>query len=351
MQFEPAASPYLRPATGVGAMMREVLLALAPAAACYVWFFGWGLLFNIAIAVAVCVGSEAAIMRLRGRAPGPALGDLTAVVTAVLLAFAMPPLVPWWITAFGAAFAMIFAKHLYGGLGYNVFNPAMAGYVAVLLSFPVEMTAWIPPRMGDLDYQHLGFGASLAYVLTGSLPDGLTLDAISRATPLDTLRGGMRELQTFAEIRANPLFGDFGGRGWEWIGNFVALGGLWLLYRGIIRWHIPVAVLAGVLLPATLATMIAPDAVAPPGFHLFSGATLLGAFFIATDPVSAASSPRGRLVYGFGIGFITWAIRTWGGYPDGVAFAVLAMNLAVPAIDRITRPRILGHGRGIEPDE
>ena len=345
MRFRTAGLPLLRPATGVGAVMRQVLYALAPAAAAYVWFFGPGLLFNILVAVVFCVGSEALLLRLRGVPVTPALEDYSAVVTAVLLAFALPPLTPWWVTATGAVFAMVFAKHLYGGLGYNVFNPAMAGYVAVLLSFPVAMTAWLPPRLGDLDYEALGLAESLGYVLAGRLPEGVTLDAITRATPLDSVREGLREMQIFAEIRTNPLFGDFGGRGWEWIDNFIALGGFWLLYRGIIRWHIPVAVLAGVLVPATLASLLQPGLAPTPGFHLFSGATLLCAFFIATDPVSAATSPAGRLVYGFGIGAITWAIRTWGGYPDGVAFAVLLMNMAVPAIDRYTRPRIAGHGR------
>jgi len=138
------------------------------------------------------------------------------------------------------------------------------------------------------------------------------------------------------------LFGDFGGRGWEWISNFVLLGGLYLLYAGIVRWHIPIAVLAGLLVPALLLNLIDPGRYASAGFHLFSGATLLGAFFIATDPVSAAATARGRLIYGAGIGFLTYAIRTWGGYPDAIAFAVLLMNCAVPLIDRFTRPRPFG---------
>ncbi len=345
VQFERQQTPLVRPATGVGRVMRELLYALIPAAAAYVWFFGPGLLFNILVACLACLGSEALVLRLRGRPAWPAISDFTAVVTAVLLAFALPPLTPWWITATGGAFAIVFAKHLYGGLGFNIFNPAMTGYVAVLISFPIAMTVWIPPRMGDLDYQGLGLLQQLVYVLSGQLPDGVTLDAITRATPLDSVRTGLRDMEIFPEIRTSPLFGDFGGRGWEWIDNFIALGGFWLLYRGIIRWHIPVAMLAGVLAPATIASILQPGMSPTPGFHLFSGATLLGAFFIATDPVSAATSPVGRLVYGFGIGLITWTIRTWGGYPDGVAFAVLLMNMAVPAIDRFTRPRIMGHER------
>ncbi len=345
MRFRTTGLPLFAPPTGVGATMREVLYALVPATVAYVWFFGPGLIFNMLIAILFCIGSEALVLRMRGEPVLPALQDFSAVVTAVLLAFALPPLTPWWVTATGAVFAMVFAKHLYGGLGFNIFNPAMAGYVAVLLSFPVAATAWLPPRMGDLDYEGLTLLQSLGYVLLGNLPDGVTLDAVTRATPLDSVREGLRDMQIFAEIRSDPLFGDFGGRGWEWIDNFIAIGGFWLLYRGIIRWHIPVAVLAGVLLPATIASLLQPGLAPTPGFHLFSGATLLCAFFIATDPVSAATSPLGRLCYGFGIGLLTWTIRTWGGYPDGVAFAVLLMNMAVPAIDRYTRPRIMGHPR------
>ncbi|MEJ2602464.1 MAG: RnfABCDGE type electron transport complex subunit D, partial [Gammaproteobacteria bacterium] len=151
VRFRTTDLPLFAPPAGVGATMRQVLYALAPAAVVYVWFFGPGLVFNMLVAVLFCVGSEALLLRMRGMPVAPALQDCSAVVTAVLLAFALPPLTPWWVTATGSLFAMIFAKHLYGGLGFNIFNPAMAGYVAVLLSFPVATTAWLPPGMGDLD--------------------------------------------------------------------------------------------------------------------------------------------------------------------------------------------------------
>jgi electron transport complex protein RnfD len=198
--------------------------------------------------------------------------------------------------------------------------------------------------MGDIDYSQLGIVAHLNYSFIGNLAADSGLDALTRATPLDLVREGLRSGQSFSEVRANSLFGDFGGRGWEWVGNFLLLGGLYLLYAGIIRWHIPVAVFAGLLIPSTVLHLIDPANFASPGFHFFSGATLLGAFFIATDPVSAAATVRGRLIYGAAIGFLTFAIRTWGGYPDGVAFAVLLTNAAVPLIDRYTRPRVFGLG-------
>jgi electron transport complex protein RnfD len=345
VEFVRQEAPYLAPRVDVASIMLQVLLALVPAALAHVWYFGPGIIFNLVIATACCVGGEALIMRLRGRDPMVALSDYSAVVTAALLAFALPSLTPWWITATGALFAIVVAKHLYGGIGFNIFNPAMAGYVVILLSFPMEMNLWVAPRMGDIDYISLGVLQTLQYTLTGSLPDALTFDAISRATPLDAMQSGLRNMRTVTEIRTNPMMGDFGGRGWEWLGNFFAIGGAWLLLRKIIRWQIPTGVLLGLLVPAGLFYIISPGSNASPGFHLFSGATLLCAFFIATDPVSAATSPRGRLIYGLGIGFLIFSIRKWGSYADGVAFAVLIMNMATPAIDYFTRPRIVGHGR------
>jgi electron transport complex protein RnfD len=343
IRFDVSNAPHSPPRLAVPAVMRRVLYALVPAAACHVWFFGYGLLINFLICALAAMLAEAAVLRLRRRPTRDALRDGSAILTAALLVFAIPPLTPWWVPATGGICAIVLAKHLYGGLGRNLFNPAMVGYAILLLSFPVEMTQWVPPRMGDIDYTHLGVLPHLGYTFGGILPADLSLDGLTRATPLDLVKHGLRAGQSFSEVRANSLFGDFGGRGWEWVGNFLILGGLYLLYSGIIRWHIPVAVLAGLILPAMLMHMIDPDRYASAGFHLFSGATLLGAFFIATDPVSAAATVRGRLIYGAGIGFVSFAIRTWGGYPDGIAFAVLLLNGAVPLIDRYTRPRVFGH--------
>ena len=326
-------------------MMLQVLAALIPAALAHVWYFGPGFLFNLLVAAGFCVGGEAMMMRARGRSGEAALADYSALVTAALLAFALPSLTPWWVTATGSLFAVVVAKHLYGWLGFNVFNPAMAGYVVILIAFPMEMNLWVAPRMGDIDYIDLTILQTVQYTLTGSLPDALSFDAISRATPLDAMQSGLRNMRTYAEVRTNPMMCDFGGRGWEWIGNFFAFGGFWLLIKKIIRWQIPAGVFAGLLLPAGLMYIIEPGANASPGFHLFSGATVLCAFFIATDPVSAATSPKGRFIYGCGIGFLIFAIRKWGSYADGVAFAVLIMNMATPAIDIITRPHIVGHLR------
>ncbi len=345
MEFVRREAPYVDSKADVATIMLQVLAALIPAAFAHVWYFGPGLLFNLIVATVFCAGSEALMMRARGRDPETALSDYSVFVTAALLAFALPSLTPWWVTATGSLFAVVVAKHLYGGLGFNVFNPAMVGYVVILIAFPMEVNLWVAPRMGDIDYVSLSILQTVNYTLTGTLPDALTFDAISRATPLDAMQAGLRGMRTYAEIRTNPMMGDFGGRGWEWIGNFFAIGGFWLLVKKIIRWQIPTGVFAGLLIPAGLMYIIAPGSNASPGFHLFSGATILCAFFIATDPVSAATSPKGRLVYGFGIGFLIFTIRKWGSYADGVAFAVILMNMATPAIDYLTRPHIVGHPR------
>ena len=343
MQFDTTTAPHWRPADDVPAMMRQVLYALAPAAMTYIWFFGPGLLFNCLIATVTALCSEALALRLRGRPVRLFVSDGSAVVTAVLLAFALPPLTPWWMTVVGTVFAIVFAKHLYGGLGYNVFNPAMAGYVVLLISFPDRMTAWLPAHVGDLDYHELSLWETLQYTLSGHLADGLTLDAITRATPLDVVRTQLGMMRTMGEILSNPTFGDFGGRGSEWVGNFITLGGLWLLYKGIIRWHTPAAMIGALMVAATVAYLADPSTHASPLFHLYAGGTLLGAFFIATDPVSSPATPRGRLIFGAGCGLLTFVIRNYASYPDGVAFAVLLMNTATPLIDRHTRPRIYGH--------
>ncbi|HEX5787969.1 MAG TPA: RnfABCDGE type electron transport complex subunit D [Woeseiaceae bacterium] len=349
MEFERREAPFLAPSTTVQSIMLQVLAALVPAALAHVYFFGPGLIFNFVIAALFCIGGEAAMMNLRGRDPLTALEDMSALVTAALLAFALPSLTPWWVTGTGALFAIVVAKHLYGGLGFNIFNPAMAGYVVILIAFPMHLNLWVAPSMGDIDYEYLTFFETLRYTLTGRLPDLLTFDAVSRATPLDAMKSGLNNAWTVAEIKTLPIMGDFGGRGWEWIGNFIAIGGFWLLLRGIIRWQIPVGVGIGLLVPAGIMYLMNPDANPSPAFHLFAGATLLCAFFIATDPVSASTTPRGRVLYGIGIGFLIYAIRKWGAYADGVAFSVLLMNLAVPAIDRITKPRIVGHPRHEKP--
>jgi electron transport complex protein RnfD len=293
------------------------------------------------LATVFALAFEALALKWRGRPVIPALTDSSAVVTAVLFALCIPPLAPWWISAVAMAFAMLFAKHLYGGLGQNVFNPAMVGYVVVLVSFPQEMTQWLAPR--SIAEWSPGLGQTLGAIFTGALPLPAGVDAITMATPLDSLKTGIDAGRFVAEIRQAPVFGDFGGVGWEWAANWFALGGLYLLYKRVITWHVPLAVIGSVLLISLVPFLLDAGSNPSPLEHVFSGALVLGAFFIATDPVTGCASARGRLIFGAGVGLVTLVIRRWGGYPDGFAFGVLLMNMAAPLIDRYTRPRIFGH--------
>jgi len=338
--FATSGAPHMPPPVTVSAVMLQVLLALVPGIAAHLWFFGPGILVQIALAVLFATGFEAAMLRLRGQPVGLFLGDFSAVVTAVLFALCIPPLAPWWVTAVAMLFAIALAKHLYGGLGNNVFNPAMVGYAVALVSFPQEMTQWLPPR--SIAAAPPGLADSLAAIF-GGLPAHLSWDAITQATPLDTLKTGIESGRTVEEIREAPIFGDFGGLGWEWIANWYLLGGLFLLYRRVISWQVPVALIGSVMLLTLPAYLLDPANNPVPLQHVFSGALVLGAFFIATDPVSGCTSALGRLWFGAGVGVITLVIRRWGGYPDGIAFGVLLMNMAAPLIDRYTRPRAYGH--------
>ncbi|MBK5966303.1 electron transport complex subunit RsxD [Thiocystis minor] len=337
-----ASSPHVPRANRVDRVMLDVMLALVPGILAMTWYFGWGLPINIALAVTFAVLAEAAVMTARGRPALSTIGDLSAVVTAVLFAISVPPTLPWWLTLLGMLFAIVLVKQLYGGIGYNPFNPAMAAYVFLLISYPIAMTTWIAPGM--LAEHAFSFLESLRLILDGSPPAGLTWDAITSATPLDEMRGKLDLGMTIDAIRQSPLWGDFGGRGWEWIANWFLLGGVYLLWRRIITWQIPVSMLLALTVCAGLFWLVDPGTHPSPAFHLFSGAAILGAFFIATDPVTACTTRKGQLIFGASIGALLFVIRTWGGYPDAVAFAVLLMNIAAPTIDYYTQPRVFGHG-------
>jgi len=323
--------------------MRQVLYALVPAIAAHWWYFGWGIVFQIVLAVGFALLFEAIMLRLRQQPVKMFLGDFSAVVTGVLFALCMPPLAPWWIAAIGMLFAIVIAKHLYGGLGFNLFNPAMVGFAAVIIAFPIDLSNWLAPR--PLSPGLPGLAETARAILAGQLPPGLSWDAISQATPLDALRTGVQDNLTVTEIRRDPVFGNFGGLGWEWIASWYAIGGLWLIYKRVISWHVPVATLVTVIVLSTPLWLLGPDTNPSPPQHIFSGALVLAAFFIATDPVSGCSTLRGKLIFGAGVAVLTLAIRRFGGYPDGVAFAILLMNMAAPLIDRYTRPRTYGHRR------
>jgi len=321
---EPAAFDVAR-------SMRLVLLACLPGALTLLWLFGWGVLLQLSIATISALACEALVRRLRHQPPPRAedalfgiapLAEGGALVTAVLLGLALPASAPWWLTASASAFAILFGKSLWGGFGHNPLNPAMLGYAFALVAFPAPMSQW--PQPGDWN------GLSLMQVFGATPADGW-----SGATLLDTLRHNDRLTQ--AELFAtHPAFGGSGGRGAKVPNLAFLLGGLLLVQRRVIAWRVPAGVLGALFVSALLCwNGTGSDSNGSPLLHLFSGASILGAFFIATEPVSGARSPRGQWAFGIGVGLLTYALRTWGNSPDGMAFAVLAMNLAVPMLDRL----------------
>ena len=319
-------------------VMLSVLLATVPGVIVLTHFFGFGTIVNIAFGCLVAVACESAALKLRGRPLGFYLKDYSALVTATLLCIALPPYAPWWLIAIGVASAILLGKHLYGGLGYNPFNPAMVGYVILLISFPLQMTAWAPPRgAGELP----GLLQALQACFVPAAFDGVTM-----ATPLDLMKQN-NSLLVKDLWQQYPQFGRWAGLGWEWVNLAFLAGGAWLLYPRSFTWHAPVAMRAAVALRAAVFHDGGGSASGgSPLFHLLSGATMFGAFFIVTDPVSSAVSVRGRLIYGALIGVLIYIIRVRGNYPDAVAFAVLIMNFAAPLIDNYTQPRSYGHTRG-----
>jgi electron transport complex protein RnfD len=350
MSFKIASSPHNHNhnMNRTPVLMRTVIYACIPGIMAQYYFFGAGNLIHVFIACVVALACEALVLSLREKPVRRQLMDFSALLTAVLLGLSLPPLAPWWMTVMGTSFAIIVVKQLYGGLGSNPFNPAMAGYVLLLVSFPLQMTMWLPPE--SLQQMDLSFYDSLSVIFTGFSGEGYSVnqlrmdaDGITMATPLDTLKTDLSRGFTTAESTVKSLFGNYGGLGWEYINLGFLLGGLYLMKVKAIKWQIPVATLLSLFVFASIDMLINPDHSAGPLLHLFSGATMMAAFFIATDPVSASTTDKGRLYFGFIIGSLVYIIRTWGGYPDAFAFAVLLANMGVPLIDQLTQPKVYGH--------
>jgi electron transport complex protein RnfD len=343
MGFLKVSSPHAHGPMTTARVMRLVLLATIPGLLALTWFFGFGTLMNVLWASITAMAFEALALKWRKRPLGFYLNDCSALVTAFLLGIALPPAAPFWLIMVGTGFAILICKQLYGGMGYNPFNPAMAAYVMLLISFPVEMTSWMAPKgsfAGDL----LGPIDALRYCF-GFGRD--SIDAITMATPLDVLKQN-NSLLIDDLWSQSPQFGQFAGIGWEWANMGFFLGGIYLLYRRVFTWHGPLSMLASLSLMAVFFYDGGSSASGgSPLFHLFSGATMLGAFFIVTDPVTSAVSNRGRIIYGA----LVYIIRGWGNYPDAVAFAVLLMNFAAPFIDHFTQPRTYGHAKQAQEDK
>jgi len=335
------SSPFITTTTGVSQIMLRVLLALIPGVALYVWYFGPAILVSISLASVTALATEAAMLKLRDRPLKPFLSDFSVLITAWGLALSIPALAPWWLVVVGTAFAVAVPKHLYGGLGNNPFNPAMIGYAVLIISFPAHMTHWLTPHgLGGIE---LSFAQQLDYIFGGVLPAGLTLDAVTMATPLDTLKTQLHLGLAVNDIRDLPIYGHLAGKGGEMVAIGFALGGAYMLFTRVISWHVPVAFLGTLFAMAGLFHLIDPAHYVAPLFHWFSGAAMLGAFFILTDPVTSPTTNKGRIVFAVGAGVLTYLIRALGGFPDGVAFATLLMNMCVPLIDAWTQPKVFGH--------
>jgi RnfABCDGE-type electron transport complex D subunit len=349
----PIHAPHAHAGTTVRRIMLAVMAALAPATLYGFWLYGWPAIVLWCVTVGFAALGEAFALRLAERPVAPALSDGSVVLTGWLLALSLPPWAPWWIGALGGAFAAIVGKQVFGGIGQNLFNPAMIARVALLISFPVEMTRWVAPAPLFTEAAP-GLLQALSIAFLG-LPDA---DAVTSASLLGHAKTELSRgiaLGTALQAHVDPaalLGGMRPGSLGETSALLLLAGGLVLLWLRVFTWHIPAAMLAAVALPAAAMHALDPLRYADAGVHLLSGGLMLGAWFIATDPVTSPGSRGGQLLFGAGCGLLTYVIRTWGGYPEGVAFAVLLMNAVTPVIDRYVRPRIYGRtrkGEGFAP--
>ncbi len=316
-----SSSPHIHSGETTDKVMRKVIYALLPACAVAIYFFGLPALMVLLLCTLGCVAAEGISCKLQGR--NMTLGDGSAALTGILLGLNLPPSSPWWLALFGAAIAILIGKQVYGGLGYNPFNPALVARVVLLISFPVQMTSWTSPA-----------------------PLGSDLDAVTSATPLGAMKTAVMLTGKLPELAhsgfSQYLIGNMAGSLGEVSAIALLLGGGYLLWKRIISWHIPVAFIGSVLIIGGIFWAVSPEKYPNPLFHLLTGGLLLGALFMATDMVTSPVTDKGMLIFGFGCGLLTVLIRLFGGYPEGVSFAILLMNAATPLIDRFCRPKIYG---------
>ena len=315
-------SPHVHGGDSVKKNMYGVCIALIPALLCSFYFFGLGAIAVTAVSVASCVFFEWVINKYMLKNPRPTITDGSAILTGILLAFNLPSNIPLWIVVIGALFAIGVVKMTFGGLGCNLFNPALAGRAFLLISFPVQMTTWPVPGQGFL-----------------------TLDATTGATPLATMKmiaKGEASMSDLGNSLTDMLIGNTGGCLGEVCAIAILIGLVYLLVKRIITWHIPVSILVTVALFSGLMHLANPTTYVAPQYELLSGGLLLGAVFMATDYVTSPMTHKGQLVYGVAIGLLTMVIRTWGAYPEGMSFAILIMNAFTPLINNYFKPKRFG---------
>ncbi|MET0063630.1 MAG: RnfABCDGE type electron transport complex subunit D [Candidatus Thiodiazotropha endolucinida] len=344
------SGPYTHARSSISRTMGLVMLALLPITLFSLYLFGWPAIFLFVTTLIAAIVAEAISLRISGRPARPFLLDGSALLTGWLLAMTLPPWAPWWIGVVGALLAIIVGKQIFGGIGQNLFNPAMVARVALLISFPLEMTLFNPP-IPLFSAQAPGFLESLGITFGNSGQ----LDAISSATALGHYKTELSRGLSISEAAGGTdtlwqlTTGTAAGSMGETSALLLLLGGLFLLYKRVITWHIPLAMLGTLALCAGIFHLIDPDTYVGPLTHLMSGAAILGAFFIATDLVTSPTSIRGQLIFGAGCGLLVYVIRTFAGYPEGVAFAVMLMNACTPLIDHYFKPRIYGRNSKGEP--
>jgi electron transport complex protein RnfD len=318
-------SPHVHGSESVQKIMYRVLIAMVPAFAVSLIFFGLGALIVTGVAVVSCMAFEYLIARFLLKVK-PTLWDGSAAITGVLLAFNVPSNLPVWMIIIGSLVAIGVAKMSFGGLGKNPFNPALAGRVFLLISFPVQMTSW--PKAVESRFAYLD-------ATTGATPLGILKEGLKNGQPMADL---MKDIPEYSQMFLGNMSGSLG----EISALALLIGGLYMLWKKVITWHTPVSILGTVVVFTGLLWLINPDKYADPVFHLLAGGIMLGAIFMATDMVTSPMTPIGQIIFGVGIGLITCIIRIFGAYPEGVSFAILIMNAFVPLIDKYVKPKRFG---------
>ena len=318
-------SPHQQSDETTRKLMYGVVIALLPALAASIWFFGMGAIIVTLVSVLACVGTEYLIQKFILKTK-PSVSDGSAVVTGLLLAFNVPSNLPVYIIVIGAIISIGVAKMTFGGLGNNPFNPALVGRVFLLISFPVQMTSWPMPQ---------GFNTGYADAVTGATPLAIMSEGIKNGEAVSAL---MEKVPSHMQL----FYGYMGGSMGEIAAAALLLGGIFIIWRKIITWHIPVTILLTVAAFTGILWAVDPTKFADPLFHLLTGGIMLGAIFMATDYVTSPMTAKGMVIYGIGIGVITVLIRVWGAYPEGVSFAILIMNAFVPLLNMYIKPKRFG---------
>ncbi|MCY1722829.1 RnfABCDGE type electron transport complex subunit D [Prolixibacteraceae bacterium Z1-6] len=314
-------SPHVHSSDSTQKIMYRVVYAMIPAMAWGIFMFGFDAIRVGLIAIISCLAFEYLIQKYLMKVK-PTVTDGSALITGILLAFNVPSNIPWWIIVIGAMAAMGIGKLSFGGLGANIFNPALVGRVFLLISFPVQMTSWPVNRLAEVD------------TVTSATPLGLIKEGISNGIPVSQIQG----LPQISDM----FLGIGGGSLGEISALLLILGGLYMIWKKVITWQIPVSILLTVLVVSGAFWMVNPEIYVNPVIHLFTGGLMLGAIFMATDMVTSPMSPKGQIIYGIGIGLITISIRMFGAYPEGISFAILIMNAATPLLNMYIKPKRFG---------